>query len=306
VYSLSHSEDLHEKLGIIGGMLVASGVFFHSFGYGSSNNFTPFGPANHITAQTSYVGYALAGLLVGFGTKLSNGCTSGHGLCGLARLSVRSLVAVAIFLCTGIAISTIRHHATLGPFSSQSLNPAFEYNHAVSASVSIAIGVFLPLLGAYIKGSVDEKATNWDVFVEQGITFLVGAIFGSGLLVAGMVRRSNILGFLGLGSDWNPSLVFVLGCGVIINVASFNYMLRIKKESLLGRHLFNPANTTIDWKLTLGAACFGLGWGIGGLCPGPALMQLSVFTLPVHVIWFGCMLIGMTVSRKLEHYLHQE
>ena len=53
VYSLSHSEDLHEKLGIIGGMLVASGVFFHSFGYGSSNNFTPFGPANQITAQTS-------------------------------------------------------------------------------------------------------------------------------------------------------------------------------------------------------------------------------------------------------------
>jgi uncharacterized protein len=56
----------------------------------------------------------------------------------------------------------------------------------------------------------------------------VGIIFGCGLLLAGMVRRSNILGFLGLGQDWNPSLLFVLGCGVIVNLITFNYMLRVK------------------------------------------------------------------------------
>ena len=60
------------------------------------------------------------------------------------------------------------------------------------------------------------------------VTFLTGLLFGFGLLVAGMVRRINILGFLGLGSDWNPSLLFVLGVGVIVNLIIFNYMLKIK------------------------------------------------------------------------------
>lgn len=70
--------------------------------------------------------------------------------------------------------------------------------------------------------------TGCELFVEEGITFLVGLIFGIGLLVAGMVRRSNILSFLGLGTDWNPSLLFVLGCGVLINLVTFNYMLKVK------------------------------------------------------------------------------
>lgn len=68
--------------------------------------------------------------------------------------------------------------------------------------------------------------------MDELVAFLTGFIFGIGLLVAGMVRRSNILGFLGLGTDWNPSLLFVLGCGVIVNLIAFNYMLRVKYVSL--------------------------------------------------------------------------
>jgi uncharacterized membrane protein YedE/YeeE len=104
---LSKEEEIPEKVSIIGGMLLVSGLFFDVFGYGTSNGFTPYGPEEQITSFTSYVGYALAGLLVGFGTKLGNGCTSGHGLCGLPRFSIRSLVAVCIFLCTAIAIGTL-------------------------------------------------------------------------------------------------------------------------------------------------------------------------------------------------------
>ena len=85
---------------------MASGIFFDIFQYGTYNGFTPFGPELEITTGTSYVGYALAGLLVGFGTKLSNGCTSGHGLCGIPRFSIRSLVAVLTFLLTAMAIAT--------------------------------------------------------------------------------------------------------------------------------------------------------------------------------------------------------
>lgn len=87
--------------------MLASGIFFDIFGYGTTNSFTPFGPEDQIVTGTSYFGYALAGLLVGFGTKLGNGCTSGHGLCGMARLSIRSFVAVGAFLMTAIAIATL-------------------------------------------------------------------------------------------------------------------------------------------------------------------------------------------------------
>jgi len=66
------------------------------------------------------------------------------------------------------------------------------------------------------------------VFVDQLVSFVSGVLFGVGLLVAGMVRRVNILGFLGLGKNWNPSLLFVLGCGVVLNFITFSYMLYYK------------------------------------------------------------------------------
>ena len=96
-------------------------------------------------------------------------------------------------------------------------------------------------------------------------------------MVAGMVRRRNILQFLYMGKDWNPSLLFVLGCGVIFNLVVFNYMIRVKKTPLFGDKLFNPEYNVIDWQLVLGSFSFGIGWGIGGLCPGPAIALLPVF-----------------------------
>ena len=74
----------------------------------------------------------------------------------------------------------------------------------------------------------------------------------------------------------------------------------------MGHELFDPPNSTIDWRLLTGAVCFGLGWGIGGLCPGPAIMQFSVFTIPVHVIWFGSLAIGMLLARGLEYCLTEK
>lgn len=112
---------------------------------------------------------------------------------------------------------------------------------------------------------------------DNAISLVVGFIFGLGLLVSGMTRRINILQFLWMCKIWNPSLLFVLGCGVAVNLVVFNYMIRVKKSPIYGQKLFNPNNKLIDWKLIFGAFCFGLGWGIGGLCPGPALALLPVF-----------------------------
>jgi len=127
----------------------------------------------------------------------------------------------------------------------------------------------------------------------------VGLLFGVGLLVAGMVRRSNVIMFLSLGKDWNPSLIFVLGCGLILNLVVFNYFIRVRKSPIFGQKLFNLQLFLIDWKLILGAMCFGLGWGIGGLCPGPAIMQFPIFTVPVHCIWLPFMIIGQLIANLI-------
>jgi uncharacterized protein len=145
-------EEMPINLAIIGGMLFITGIFFNIFSYETHGVFTPFGPADKITAETSQFGFALAGLLTGLGTKLSNGCTSGHGLCGLARFSFRSLVAVLTFLLSGIVIATIKYHAGgLGPITSSTFSPIMVYNHEIPANICIAIGVILPFLGGYLR-----------------------------------------------------------------------------------------------------------------------------------------------------------
>lgn len=131
----------------------------------------------------------------------------------------------------------------------------------------------------------------------------MGFIFGCGLIVSGMTRRINILQFLWMGKDWNPSLLFVLGCGVLVNLITFNYMIRVKKVPVFGTKLFNPDNKSIDWKLILGAFTFGLGWGIGGVCPGPAFALLSVFQVQIHIIWLGSAIFGMFIAKTIANYL---
>lgn len=140
-----------EKLTVVGGMFLISGVFFLIFGDGYYSGFEPFGPSQEIDYWTTFPGYALAGFLVGFGTKLGNGCTSGHGLCGIPRFSPCSIVAVLTFLSTAIAIGTISYHLGLGPFvNDPSLSPQINYDHQASAIIMSAIGLILPLIGFFV------------------------------------------------------------------------------------------------------------------------------------------------------------
>lgn len=74
----------------------------------------------------------------------------------------------------------------------------------------------------------------------------------------------------------------------------------------MGNNLFNPTNSKIDWKLIVGAVCFGLGWGIGGLCPGPAIAMFSVFNLQIHVVWLGCMIVGQQLANIVEKQLDRQ
>ena len=72
-------------------------------------------------------------------------------------------------------------------------------------------------------------------------------------------------------------------------------MIRVKKNPVYGENLFNPEGK-VDCKLIIGSLFFGLGWGIGGLCPGPAIVLFAVWTIPIHLIWLGTLLLGMLLA----------
>jgi uncharacterized membrane protein YedE/YeeE len=106
------------------------------------------------------------------------------------------------------------------------------------------------------------------------ISLLVGIIFGLGLIIAQMTNPSKIIGFLTLGENWDPSLLFVMASAVFISFFAFNFAKQ-KKQTLLHLNFEIPKRTDIDLPLIAGAALFGTGWGMVGLCPAPAIVSLA-------------------------------
>jgi len=101
-----------------------------------------------------------------------------------------------------------------------------------------------------------------------------GLLFGIGLIVSGMSDPSRVLGFLDLAGLWNPSLAFVMGGAVLVGVFAFS-IARKRTKTLLGSALYLPNSNRIDRRLILGNLTFGIGWGLAGFCPGPALVSLA-------------------------------
>ncbi len=104
---------------------------------------------------------------------------------------------------------------------------------------------------------------------------LAGSVFGIGLLVSGMANPEKVLGFLDLAGRWDPSLAFVMAGAIAVGVVAFA-VARRRTMSLLGLQMRMPAATQPDRRLVGGGLLFGIGWGIAGFCPGPALVALGM------------------------------
>ena len=101
-----------------------------------------------------------------------------------------------------------------------------------------------------------------------------GLIFGLGLIVSGMANPAKVLGFLDLAGSWDPSLIFVMGGAIALGVVAFRCGGR-RTSSLLGQPMQLPTARHLDKRLVVGSAIFGVGWGLAGICPGPALVLLG-------------------------------
>lgn len=127
---------------------------------------------------------------------------------------------------------------------------------------------------------------------------LIGALFGGGLALSGMLDPSKVAGFLDLFGTWDPSLAFVMGGGVVANFIGHRIVTRRAAPIFAsqGEGFRLPAASAIDSKLVIGSALFGIGWGLGGLCPGPAISSLLL--APGDAVLFVLMMsAGLAVGR---------
>eukprot|EP00741_Cyanophora_paradoxa_P014067 tig00020734_g13579.t1 len=243
--------------------------------------------------------YALAGLLVGWGTHTANGCTSGHMICGASRLSLRSIAASATFCGMALVMSN-------------ALKRNFQGVHAIApyaAATTEEIVVMCCTLAAvlFAAAAVYLLSPRGLRLLGEGAASLAGATIsglavGAGLVYSGMGRQDAVLGFLNVMDVWNPSLMFVAGGALLPNLVLYFTVIRGMATPLLGGKFCLPsakAQRSIDLKLIVGSAAFGAGWGLAGFCPGPALLNAARLE-PTALSFVAFMTLGMAVSRLVE------
>ena len=128
--------------------------------------------------------------------------------------------------------------------------------------------------------------------------FLVGLVFGLGLILSGLIDPGKVLAFLDLAGAWDPSLLFTMGGAVLVSAAGFRLAKR-RGRALFGAPIRFPASTGIDRRLVLGSAAFGVGWGLAGFCPGPALASLGA-GVEEPLLFVMAMVAGMGLFELFE------
>ncbi len=130
----------------------------------------------------------------------------------------------------------------------------------------------------------------------------VGFIFGMGLVVSGMTQPHKVIGFLDLFGNWDPSLIFVMGGSIAVHFITYHW-IRKRTSPLLTPHWHVPTKKEITPALIIGSLLFGLGWGLGGYCPGPAVTSLMSFSYKPFVFVIS-MLVGMLLFRIFDRMLN--
>jgi len=133
-------------------------------------------------------------------------------------------------------------------------------------------------------------------------TFLAGLLFGLGLIVSGMTDPSKIIGFLDITGAWDPSLAFVMGGAVLVGLVAFRFARR-RTASFLGGAMHIPSARHIDRPLILGSLAFGVGWGLAGYCPGPAVVAFGAGQEQA-VVFVVAMIAGMALYEAEDRLFH--
>ena len=130
------------------------------------------------------------------------------------------------------------------------------------------------------------------------IALIAGSIFGAGLVVGGMTMPSKVRGFLDFTGSWDPTLIFVMGGAVVVHFIAYR-LIRGRAHPVLAERFQLPTRKDLDLRLIVGAALFGVGWGLGGFCPGPAITSTLSGSASVFV-FLAAMLGSSFLAGRLE------
>ena len=270
----------------------------------------------------------LAMLLVGFGSKLGGGCTSGHGLSGIGRLSVRSVVNVCTFMAFGaLAATMFNTNALLHVVTETGKGKAVTAVNAIANTVSatqadkalygkILASAFVgyATIGYLAKNNIIIKRGSQAADIVKSVVHgATGVLFGVGLVVSQMVNPAKVSTFLQFTqSTWDPSLGFVMGAALAAIIPGIFFIKNQLNNSTFGDpfKLADPVTAAIDAKLIVGGAIFGTGWGLAGMCPGPLFVNvgaaLSNQTLSATSgcgLALLCFWVGQSLARVVQDVL---
>jgi uncharacterized protein len=127
------------------------------------------------------------------------------------------------------------------------------------------------------------------------VALFSGTLFGLGLAISGMVDPAKVIGFLDIAGDWDPTLAFVMGGALLVTIPAFRLILN-RPRPVLTDDFELPTKKDVDTRLLGGAALFGVGWGLSGFCPGPAVTALASGLAPVFA-FVAAMVAGMALYK---------
>ena len=138
--------------------------------------------------------------------------------------------------------------------------------------------------------------------VYRIVEFVVGLLFGIGLMLSGMTDPGKVIGFLDFFGTWDPSLALVMGGAIMVGFFAFA-VAKKRTTTFLGGVMRFPTTMDIDKKLVLGSLMFGTGWGLAGFCPGPALVSMADGQ-PKALLFVVAMLVGMVGFELMDRFVH--
>ena len=264
-------------------------------------------PTQVVEPSTGLVRTIIAGLLVGAGSGMGNGCTSGHGICGNSRFSPRSMVYTGLFMASGFATATLFNtNAALHVASKSALdNILIPAKDTLSRYVGIAAASAASFLGlrAVAKGASkksDGEPNKTHEIIGNVTEALAGLVFGIGLTISGMRRASKVSGFLSATSpSWDPSLMLVMGGAMGLAIPAFAATNKSGAKPACTKSFSIPKNKKLDKKLVAGGVLFGAGWGLAGLCPGPAIVSMAARPTIGCAAWIVSVMAGMWGQHRL-------
>ncbi|OQE39364.1 hypothetical protein PENCOP_c007G01326 [Penicillium coprophilum] len=236
-------------------------------------------PPNSLASAAATLG---VGFLLGWGTKNGRGCTSGHMLCGLSRLSPRSLIATAIFFTTALLTANFVNGGSNIP--SCGATPCYTPVYPSGPELGFMTGA--ALVAAITNFIVVPRMVPRSEESRVAYSYVAGLEFGLGLLISGMADPAKVLRFFAILTDpsrFDPSLALIILFG--IGPSLFTFLTKkpgqgaekeksVAKPTLAEKWRLPTATVSdIDWRFVVGAASFGLAWGLRGVCPGPAILR---------------------------------